>query len=243
MSRIEFMRQLETLLKDISADERTEALQYYNDYFDDAGVENEEHIITELGSPQKVAVTIKAGLKGANEQNSQYSETGYTDTRFEEKESPANRYAPNDKSQNTQGYTKGSNQGHQEAPRTSTPLKVLLIVLIVIIGVPIAIPLGFGLLIAALSIIFAFFAVLISLAVASVAIAIAGIAMFVTGIVQMFITFPIGLALAGAGLIVFAIGMVATAFSTKLCGVVIPSAFRALVELCRRPFKKREVSA
>jgi len=235
MSRIEFMRQLETLLRDISVDERAEALQYYNDYFDDAGEENEEHIITELGSPQKVAAIIKAGLKGANEQNSQYSETGYTDTRFEEKASPANRYAQKEKQQQT--------QGSDEAPRTSTPLKILLIVLIVIIGAPIVIPVGVGLLTAVIGIVIAFFAVLISLVIASAAVAIAGIAMFVTGIVQMFIVFPIGLALVGAGLILFAIGAVAAVFSTKLCGVMIPSAFRALVELCRRPFKKREVSA
>ena len=33
MSRWKFMRQLEELLSDISPNEREEALQYYNDYF------------------------------------------------------------------------------------------------------------------------------------------------------------------------------------------------------------------
>ena len=42
MSRWEFMRQLEELLLDISPSEREEALQYYNDYFNDAGKENEQ---------------------------------------------------------------------------------------------------------------------------------------------------------------------------------------------------------
>lgn len=37
MTRTEFMKQLQDLLSDISKNEREEALQYYNDYFDDAG--------------------------------------------------------------------------------------------------------------------------------------------------------------------------------------------------------------
>ena len=45
MNRWEFMRQLEKLLSDISPNEREEALQYYNDYFNDAGMENEQEVM------------------------------------------------------------------------------------------------------------------------------------------------------------------------------------------------------
>ena len=38
MNRIDFMRQLESLLQNISLAEREEALQYYNDYFNDAEI-------------------------------------------------------------------------------------------------------------------------------------------------------------------------------------------------------------
>ena len=62
MSRKEFMERLEKLLEDISDSEREEALQYYNDYFDDAGVENEAEVIRELVSPEQVAQKIKAFL-------------------------------------------------------------------------------------------------------------------------------------------------------------------------------------
>lgn len=55
MNRQEFMKRLEELLQDISENEREEALQYYNDYFDDAGAENEAQIIEELGNPEQVA--------------------------------------------------------------------------------------------------------------------------------------------------------------------------------------------
>lgn len=62
MSRWEFMRQLESLLSDISPNEREEALQYYNDYFNDAGRENEQEVIKALGSPEQVAKIVKDGL-------------------------------------------------------------------------------------------------------------------------------------------------------------------------------------
>ena len=53
MNRFEYMRRLEALLSDISPSEKEEALTYYNDYFNDAGQENEQQVIKELGSPEQ----------------------------------------------------------------------------------------------------------------------------------------------------------------------------------------------
>ena len=63
MERKEFMRRLEALLSDLPENERAEALQYYNDYLDDAGVENEAAVLEELGSPDGLAESIRQGLK------------------------------------------------------------------------------------------------------------------------------------------------------------------------------------
>lgn len=88
MNRIEFMEQLELLLSDIPADEKEEALEFYNNYFEDAGLENEEQILKELGSPEKVARTIKSDLlaNGEYSKNGEYTENGYKDAN-ENKES------------------------------------------------------------------------------------------------------------------------------------------------------------
>ena len=64
MNRTEYMRQLESLLQNISATEREEALQYYNEYFNDAGPENEQNVIEALGNPAKVAENIKKDIFG-----------------------------------------------------------------------------------------------------------------------------------------------------------------------------------
>lgn len=63
MGRKEFMEQLAALLGDISPQEREEALDYYERYFDEAG-DDLQQAIDHLGSPQKVAQDIKSGLKG-----------------------------------------------------------------------------------------------------------------------------------------------------------------------------------
>ena len=59
MNRVQFMEQLKKLLSDISEEERQEALEYYESYFDDAGEDQEAEVIRELGSPGKVAAIIK----------------------------------------------------------------------------------------------------------------------------------------------------------------------------------------
>lgn len=43
MNRVEYMTRLAAMLQDIPVEERQEAMKYYNDYFDEAGEENEEN--------------------------------------------------------------------------------------------------------------------------------------------------------------------------------------------------------
>lgn len=79
MNKIEFMRQLDILLMNLPIHEREEALQYYEDYFADAGEENEQAVIAALGSPAKVAENIKRDLsqsRGYEEYEPQKVEPG-----------------------------------------------------------------------------------------------------------------------------------------------------------------------
>ena len=66
MNRVEYMTRLASMLQDIPVEERQEAMKYYNDYFDEAGEENEEKVAAELDSPEKVAAAIKAEIYGRN---------------------------------------------------------------------------------------------------------------------------------------------------------------------------------
>ncbi len=66
MNRAKFMKRLRALLSDLEESERVEALSYYEEYFDDAGAENEQELIKSLGSPEKVAKSIKEGLNDSD---------------------------------------------------------------------------------------------------------------------------------------------------------------------------------
>lgn len=232
MNRIEFIAELEKLLQNISAEERNEAVQYYRDYFEDAGIENEQHIIEELGSPRKVAETIKAGLKGGDGESGEYRETGYTDTRFEEKEMPA-------RTGETTGRQKAPGQG-QKKPWDSNALKIILIIAIVLVGAPVILPLALAVVCVVLALVLSGFALLGGLVLAAVAVMATGFIMAVTGIVELF-SFPaLGLVVCGVGLIMGVLGLVATVLLAKLCMIVFPVLFRGIVNICRRPFYGKE---
>ncbi len=77
MNRAEFMRRLAELLGDVASTEREEAIQYYNDYFDDAGTENESGVIASLGTPEELARTIKAGLNDGGS-GGEFTESGFS---------------------------------------------------------------------------------------------------------------------------------------------------------------------
>lgn len=77
MNRADFMKNLAELLVDVSPAEREEAIQYYNDYFDDAGAENEQSVIASLGTPEQLAKTIKAGLADGGNAG-EFTEKGFS---------------------------------------------------------------------------------------------------------------------------------------------------------------------
>lgn len=232
MNRDRFMKELEMLLSDISAEERAEALQYYSDYFADAGAENEGKVMEELGDPGKVAETIKAGLGSNNEEHQEYRETGYTDTRFEEKEMPGSR------------KTAGADTGYhpEYVQKKEHPIgKILLILAIIFIGLPIALPLGIGMLLLLFGILASIAAALVSVVILSAAAAFCGGCFVVVGAVKLIPNVPVGLLLMGIGLIIGAVGVVATVLLGKFSWICLRTLFRGVVALCRRPFHRKAV--
>lgn len=230
MNRIEFMTELAALLQDVPQEERKEAMKYYNDYFDDAGADNEQQVIQELGSPQKVAATIKADLNIRTEEAGQYGEyreTGYTDTRYESREMPADK----------QGYA----EDIQQAPRTSRAVKILLIILIIIFGGPVIVPTAIGIVGLIFGGIVALFGLFLTLVIAAVAIAIVGVILFCVGIATLMPEFAVGLAMIGIGLLLGVVGVIGTVAGIKLCMVVFPGICRGLVWICRKPFHRKAV--
>ena len=62
MNKNGFLSQLEKLLSDLPEEERREAMEYYVEYFDEAGPERERDVLKEFGSPGEVADRIHEEL-------------------------------------------------------------------------------------------------------------------------------------------------------------------------------------
>lgn len=83
------MERLRELLEDVPQEEREDALQYYNDYLDDAGAENENAALAALGSPEDIADSIRIGLQDG-EDFGEFTEEGFQIDEREKRE-PAPR--------------------------------------------------------------------------------------------------------------------------------------------------------
>lgn len=82
MTRDEFMKELAYLLQDIQDEDKDDAVQYYTDYFEEAGPDKEAEVIQELGSPERIAAIIRADIAGHLEDGGEFTEQGYQDERF-----------------------------------------------------------------------------------------------------------------------------------------------------------------
>lgn len=223
MNRKQFMKELERLLNDIPASEREEAIQYYNDYFDDAGAENEAQVIEELGSPAQVARTIREGM---SEGSGEYTERGYEDERFRNHQEVA------------ADYREGKEERTAYRQTNANLWKILCIILLCILLCPIIIPIGIAVLAAAAAVIIGIIGIAIAAAAAAFALPIAGIATIGFGIYKLFLVPAVGIALGGIGCLLLAVGILVCLLAIWICSKVLPVCIRGIVSLIRYPFRK-----
>ena len=232
MNRKEFMERLERMLWNISDSEREEALQYYNDYFDDAGEENEEKVIEELGSPSQVAQKIKAGC---SDQTSEYSEQGYEDTRFRTAQEVISKEEAQREQANEGSRGAGRKPGRNSEADT---WKIIAIILLCILASPIILPIGGAIFAVIAAVVFGIGGVCIGIVAAGFAILITGIILIGTGIAEIFVTPAVGLALTGVGCLIFALGIMLSLFTIWCCIKILPWLIRGIVGLVSYPFRK-----
>lgn len=60
MNRKDFIQKLRRELAKLPAEEREAAIEYYEEYFDEAGTEGEQELLQQLRSPKRVAAQIKS---------------------------------------------------------------------------------------------------------------------------------------------------------------------------------------
>lgn len=227
MSRWEYMRRLEELLSDIPPGEREEALQYYNDYINDSGKENEAEVLASLGTPEQVAATIKEGLEGAG---GEFTEKGFHGA-SDQNTNPIAAYqkpAPETKAVEKDTESQGLSGG-----------VIALIVILCIFCSPIIIGAAgsaFGLVVACFAL---FFSLIFVFGLVSLILLAFSIFLMVTGIAQMVYSPLIGLALIAAAFIVAGIGICFLLVTILIAGKLIPGIVKGIGYIFNKLFAKK----
>jgi len=60
MTKDDYLKALRANIKNVPADEAANIIQYYSEYFDEAGAENTEKVIEELGPPKQLSARVCA---------------------------------------------------------------------------------------------------------------------------------------------------------------------------------------
>lgn len=208
MNRSEYMAALRRARSVLPEEERASALRYYEEYFDDAGPENERRVIEDLGAPETVAGQILAD---------------YRELTTVPRQGAAASGAPAAPRRGWRGINPW--------------LLLLLVVLAIPIGVPLAgafigvCAAVLGVLAAVLLSVLAF-VVVIPLCLLAAGIVLCGISFVLWGAPAN------ALVTLGCGLMLFALGVLVSLLAIKLCTLFVPPVFRAFVALLRWPFDK-----
>lgn len=246
MNRAEFMRQLESLLQNIPVTEREEALQYYNDYFDDAGGENEQRVIEALGNPARVAENIRRDLlesgygeappKKVTAADRQIIEYGKAETpppqpMQEQYERKALQEESRGAARSPEGYSAAQPGRPGQPGQPGRSGWVLLMIIILVLACS---PIWGGILGTLITLVACWFVLILCFGLVAGGLLIGAVILFVVG-VQCIVVDPLsGVALIGAGLLMGSISILFLMLTVALAGIVTPAIFKGIVRLFRK---------
>lgn len=210
MNRSEYLTALREALRVLPEEERAHALRYYEEYFDDAGPENEQRVIDDLGDPKTVADQILADYR-------ELTTMPHAQNHATPESEPA--------------------QPHRKWHGMNPVLLIVLVIAVLLFGIPLLSVL-FGVLIAVAAAVFGILlAILLVLVGIPLGLLIAGI--MLCGCSCILWGAPASaLTTLGVGLALFALGMLTVLLSIKICTLFFPPLFRAVAALCRWPLNK-----
>lgn len=212
MNRQTYLAALRNALAGLPEEELANVLRYYEEYFDDAGEENEQRAIDELGLPQSVAAQILEDYREL------------TIPKHDNQQQASAAQSPYDA------------QNAPRRPRHSVLSAIGLIFLVLL-----ASPFLIAIIATLIGLVIAAIGILISVLIILLAIPLSLLCIGVGFIVFAFMSLghlPSALATFGAGVMILAIGVMVSIAFIKLCTLIVPPVFRGFINLCRWIFKK-----
>lgn len=214
MNRQEFFRRLEYLLRGIPENERMDALAYYNDYFDDAGVENEQQVIRELGSPEAVAqIIIEDYRKGQQGTYGDYDSSS---------------------------MKKGNPTTIIDKIKNMDMSKKIMLIIILVLSFPIWIGVVAGLFGAVVGVLGALFGVVVGVGGSGIGMLVGGLVCVVFGILRLFMSPAEGVVTLGIGALLTAISVLLILLFVLLAFKWLPTLVKAIIKWIKGWFNRQE---
>ena len=214
MNAYEYLQALRAALAVLPDDEIDSAMRYYEDYFLDAGDENAEKVIEQLGPPEQVAEAILRDYTGVARRRPE---------RFEE-----------EKAQTVDGVPLGRDGKPLTRKKGINPWMLACIVLLALIFGPVAVAVIGAIIVAAVGLVIGIAACVVAVPAATL---IGGGALVLFSFL-LWANPASALATLGAGLVVGAVGLLLVLLVIKLCILFVPPIIRGLVALIRWPIEK-----
>lgn len=252
MKKEEFLERLEYLLQDIPEVDKRDAIDYYRDYLEEAGTENEESVLGEFGSPERISSIIRTDLLGGMESGGEFTENGFADQRFAKQELPAvskiiiKEEETSSGSDRPETYKKGSYADQAKLNKKSNRktknnwLKFTLIMVVILVFAPIIFTVVIALSGGVIGIGGVLFAMLLVVGVLTFVCFACGILFFILGFGQLFFNIWIGVALIGLGLAFVGAGCLLLICSVLFYGSFLPWLFNVILKLFRRIFGRKQ---
>lgn len=240
MNKNEYLDRLSKLLADISYEEHEAALSYYREYIEDAGSENEQRVIEELGTPEHLAAEICEGLSKKGEpsrrqgepisapelnanNNSENRSNTYQNNTYQNSNAQYSNYQHSNNNNYNNNYNDNRNPNAKQETNHST---AILIIILLLLTSPLWLSLVCSIIAAVFTCIVGFGAAGVVCIITGIMLIVAGAASFFSATVLSLSGSLVGTALIGAGFIALALGIAFIVLTVWLCGWALPAVVR-----------------
>ena len=217
MTRNEYMEQLKKYLKRLPKEDYDNAIEYFSEYFDEAGSENEQQVMEELGEPREAARELLLNLL-------QESVGGGKDSTGEK----------------TAALPEAGSVAHDSTKNKRSPGKIILLAILVLCASPVSLVL----LISALTVLFAVVvviaSVIFSLGVTSVAAIAGGILLAGFGAMLILKSVAAACMMAGSGFLMAGAGILIGILTIYICKWCATGIGRLVNRFVRKKVRKDE---
>ena len=249
MIRSAFFKELEYLLQDLDELDREDALAYYRDYMDEAGIGENDSVDSFVDCPEKIAMSIRASLEDSENLHIETDEEGFKNSCIESISNAPEVYNQNDE-QTKEDTTaekhdrreernfEQMHSSHNTKKQKPTLGKVLLILALIILASPMILAIGgalFGVIVTVIAILIALIVGVVGVSAACV---VGGIGLIIASIAVLMTSLTKGIFTLGVALLMIAAGILFTLLTLFIFKRVLPGLIRGIVGILRKIFNR-----